>query len=955
MSRQPCATVAFFMILICTAAPADPITNQRLGIGLATQGNNRLEQFDYPRLHIAWYFDWSNGAVQGPIGHIQYVPLIGGWGFNNIPSQQTIRNWINNRPGRYPDGTLWTIGNEIGFDDSRTPQQYAVDYHTAYVNLKAVNPTFRVCNGAVFPIDTLHYDKWKSARVIDGRDYMTQVREAYQSLYGEEMPIDAWMIHGYSIADWYSLSRFEELVRAWRKWMAQIGHRDKPLLMKEFSPLPGGDITVVGNYLIDSHRILHTLFDPATGPACNHFLLAQRFSWFVNNDGEEQFENQWDDLSLFDSDSKQIRPLGEVFERMALWHVGSEDPQLDNGDIESATAGQAVSWKPWRASGDTNATAVPSTGAARSGQLGLRIAGKRAGAAFDGGASQFLPGLEPDRAYRVKGHARVNLALGSDRRILVGLDPTGQQANGTAATIVYSSVPAGRDIWVAFETEPVRAFRGAMSLWLRAATSRNETFICDLDDLEFVPTDERLANPYGVADISSTAFAALGLPEGTTAYDAWYLDAGHTVQVIHPSHRYVRAGRAVPMHAWDPASGSFIDAPAFAAWIASHPRMTWILGDQPDADAGDGLSPAQYGRMVAAAAGVILTNDPSAKLISAALAQEDNAAFALQWWQQARASYTTASGNTRWPFSVWGVRLVSAASLYAAEVAVEQGIPARKAWIAQLDSGAYAALPLWVTALGLHHGATESDRMAFMAAASPRLEYSPVERWFWLDGAGLTGSSELATRYAALAAGRPNVVPPPAPDPTATPRPQPPEQILEDFNDQVADGWVVRAGSWSAASRVYRVQQGTQCGDFSQLPHRFRDATVEFDLRLESAQQPTNWAGCVMHNPYSNTAFGAGYLVFLRQNGELGIFAGSLGQVVTIPNAVTDVATAHRFRIEYRGPRITVWIDGVEKATWTDAENRWPQGTFSFVACLASATFDNVQIVSPLTSVLDLR
>jgi hypothetical protein len=66
---------------------------------------------------------------------------VGGWGPGVHPTLAQIQNQINTYPGRYPDGTTWLIGNEIIWDDQRTPLQYAQDYHAYYYGLKAINPT----------------------------------------------------------------------------------------------------------------------------------------------------------------------------------------------------------------------------------------------------------------------------------------------------------------------------------------------------------------------------------------------------------------------------------------------------------------------------------------------------------------------------------------------------------------------------------------------------------------------------------------------------------------------------------------------------------------------------------------------------------------------------------------------------------------------------------------------
>jgi len=110
---------------------------------------------------LGWYFNWNwtHGIVCDQSGGqcIEYMPLVGGWGPGVHPTLAQIQTQIATYPGRYPDGTTWLIGNEIIWDDQRTPLQYAQDYHAFYYGLKAVNPTFKIANGSV--ITSVYYDR----------------------------------------------------------------------------------------------------------------------------------------------------------------------------------------------------------------------------------------------------------------------------------------------------------------------------------------------------------------------------------------------------------------------------------------------------------------------------------------------------------------------------------------------------------------------------------------------------------------------------------------------------------------------------------------------------------------------------------------------------------------------------------------------------------------------------
>jgi len=212
-----------------------PLVHPRFGIGVGSQGDNRLAQFDYQQLHLSWFFDWGS-SMEGPEPGVKFVPLVAGYNVGPV-TQSEIQTQLDNHPDWYPDGTVWMVGNEIGMDDSRGPTQYAIDYHDSYINIKAVDPDFLVSNGAVLPGSKLHKDDSLTSASLYGVEFLQQAADSYFTLYSEPMPIDVYCFHGYTTADWTSVDLFKQAVRDLRQFMKDRGDQNKAAFIKGYGNL----------------------------------------------------------------------------------------------------------------------------------------------------------------------------------------------------------------------------------------------------------------------------------------------------------------------------------------------------------------------------------------------------------------------------------------------------------------------------------------------------------------------------------------------------------------------------------------------------------------------------------------------------------------------------------------------------------------------------------------------
>jgi len=216
---------------------------------------------------------------------------------------------------------LWIIGNEpdcISQDnrtptqyatisqDNRTPTQYATIYHDCYVFIKEHDPTAQVAIGGVVVPTPLR------------REWLAHVLAAYQTAYGEPMPIDVWNIH---------VQILQEKRGSWGCGIPPQGEQGKPLIISEFGVLmpseylghgdrAAGDIVVM-DFMSMVFDFLRLASDESTGYPEDEAHLVQRWLWYSLNEPYYDFETQTGmNGALFEaSDPTQLTVLGQHWKR----------------------------------------------------------------------------------------------------------------------------------------------------------------------------------------------------------------------------------------------------------------------------------------------------------------------------------------------------------------------------------------------------------------------------------------------------------------------------------------------------------------------------------------------------------------------------------------------------------------------------------------------------------------
>jgi len=229
--------------------------------------------------------------------------------------------------------TIWLIGNEPDciWQDSRTPEQYAHDYHELYYYIKGLDPTAQIAAGGIVQPTPIRLA------------YLDRVLAEHQQFYGQPMPVDVWAIHNAILNErpgqWGcdvppgmdaslaltvpftandSFITFTLQIEAFREWMADNGYQGYPLIVTEYGVLMpddyGYDEARVNAYMSATFDWLATATDPQVGDPSDGYRLVQRWAWYSLDD------QPWDPISqegfngnLFDPFTTQITAFGQNF------------------------------------------------------------------------------------------------------------------------------------------------------------------------------------------------------------------------------------------------------------------------------------------------------------------------------------------------------------------------------------------------------------------------------------------------------------------------------------------------------------------------------------------------------------------------------------------------------------------------------------------------------------------
>ncbi|HSH02158.1 MAG TPA: hypothetical protein VLL52_06515 [Anaerolineae bacterium] len=287
--------IAFLSNIMGHDEAAAPTQNEGVGLNcrfgvVAGQGQTAWAE----EMDIGWHLTFNTGYDPNTI--LTNVPMIrikqdkDNNGTDDYPYDDNYHDSYTVTPPLTPQGLgarvaatpgqLWIIGNEPdvrGFQDETMPDMYARAYHEIYTFIKQYDPSAKVSIAGL-------------STITPGRlNYLDQVWDSYIARYGHPIPVDAWNMHLYILAEvqqhtansptplyadgqyalgtspslgkWSplpglsdytqecarsrvycraehdSFSIFREQIIAMRQWMKDHGQQEKPLLLSEFSLL----------------------------------------------------------------------------------------------------------------------------------------------------------------------------------------------------------------------------------------------------------------------------------------------------------------------------------------------------------------------------------------------------------------------------------------------------------------------------------------------------------------------------------------------------------------------------------------------------------------------------------------------------------------------------------------------------------------------------------------------
>jgi hypothetical protein len=304
--------------VVATPLPSLISTKDRFGFGAAVLPPDQLA---VDRLGAGWYVDWTTQADPSRPHGMEYVQMIRVRGANLSPSGESLERIARQNPG-----SLWIVGNEpdVLWQDSVTPTEYAAVYHEAYTLLKRADPTCQVAIAGVSQASPLRLQ------------YLDMILDAYQTLYGERIPVDVWNVHGFilreerdswgvgiplgisvdrgrlfELEDHDNMEIFRDQIVAFRRWMEERGEGEKPLIVSEYGILMpseyGFSEEEVRDFMLATFDFFTTATDPTLGYPADGNRLVQRWAWYSLSDTVYSTGN------LFDPATGQVTTLGLAY------------------------------------------------------------------------------------------------------------------------------------------------------------------------------------------------------------------------------------------------------------------------------------------------------------------------------------------------------------------------------------------------------------------------------------------------------------------------------------------------------------------------------------------------------------------------------------------------------------------------------------------------------------------
>jgi hypothetical protein len=298
--------------------------------GVGAMPRSVITQYDIAPLHLGWYLDWNMNPDPLQPGGVEYAQMVRLKGGTLNASPETLTAAAQSNPG-----SLWLVSNEPDsfMQDYVEPSTYARLYHEAYTAIKTADPTAQVAIGGVVQPTPLRLR------------YIEAILAEYREQFGTEAPMDAWHVHNfilreeqgtwgafippglpdeqgtlYEIDDSGNLDAFRQQVVDFRRWMAERGYQNYPLIVSEYGiPMPedyGFPPERVVAFLWATFDFFSTARDPTSGYPEDDYRLVQRWCWYSLNAPDGSYPQG----RLFDPATGQMTAVGLGWEEYVNEH-----------------------------------------------------------------------------------------------------------------------------------------------------------------------------------------------------------------------------------------------------------------------------------------------------------------------------------------------------------------------------------------------------------------------------------------------------------------------------------------------------------------------------------------------------------------------------------------------------------------------------------------------------------
>jgi hypothetical protein len=290
----------------------------RWGVGVA---DTQILLYNSASLRLGWYLDWAARADPARPDGVEYAQMVWGTPDDLRPGAGDIVAIAQANPG-----SLWLVGNEpdVIWQGNMDPATYASFYYQVHTAVRAADPSAQIAIGGVSQPTPLRLR------------YLDAVLASYEDQFGAEMPIDVWNIHNfilreeedawgvgvppglsdegathYEIEDCDDLDIFRRQVVEFRRWMADRGYQDWPLIVSEYGiPMPedyGFSPERVSDFLVGTFDFFLTAVDSELGCPADDYRLVQRWCWYSLADTVYPTGN------LFDPVTGDLTALGRAW------------------------------------------------------------------------------------------------------------------------------------------------------------------------------------------------------------------------------------------------------------------------------------------------------------------------------------------------------------------------------------------------------------------------------------------------------------------------------------------------------------------------------------------------------------------------------------------------------------------------------------------------------------------